>query len=129
MRLLVVAAALLALAGCGSQAAAAPAAAPPTFDTITIDVTGSNPARIIYDLTHGSDPNTRSWQVALTTPFHYDQTTPHGPHDIKVSATTEVGHPVGPPFNCTVRVNGQIVAAAVETDPAIGAVCAWSGTP
>jgi hypothetical protein len=115
---------------CASSPTAVPAAPPPpAFDTIDLDVSGgANPAVITYDTDHGSDPQSRTWQVVQTTPFHLELAKPHGAHDLKMTAMT-MAFQGAPAFNCSVRINGQVVAAGEETEPGGGTTCVYNGTP
>ncbi len=106
-------------------ACAAPAA--PGFDVIDIDVSGgTSPVLIRYDLDNGLAVDSTTWHLSLRTPFHTEATKPHGPRNVLVTAESD--RPGGTFLYCTVRINGQVVAAGQET-PGDRASCAYTGTP
>jgi hypothetical protein len=135
-RLLIVPAVALAtlVTACGGSAPAADAPAAtkaPAFDTINIQVTqGGTGTAVVYDLEKGStlmdSGSSSTRQGASKTPFSLEVSKPHGPRDIRVKVLTWPG---ASPVSCTIRINGQVVAADTGATTGDGVDCAYTGTP
>lgn len=112
----------------GSPNAQTQTTPPPAFDSISISVTGgANPAVITYDFDNGLGGQTKTWQIAQTTPFTTQVSRPHGQHKIAIDASSMAKS--GSYFNCSVTVNGSVVASDQETEAGAGAHCRYTSTP
>jgi hypothetical protein len=120
------------VAACSSGESAPPPPPPaPAFDTISVEVTQAGRGTVVfYDFDHGStlmaDGPSATRQAVPTTPFHMEVSKPHGPRDVRVKTLTWPG---SLPVSCTIRVNGQVVAAQTGATAGDSVDCAYVGTP